>query len=66
MTPVRIPGEDLRVGDTVRYLEPHPWVVVTAIYPYRGPLKDIVRSIVETRPGIGFSVCFGDEMEVMR
>ena len=62
----RIPGKDLRVGDTLRYLEPHPWVRVTAIRPYTGPLKDTVELLVDTRPGIGFSFCFGDEVEVDR
>ena len=62
----RIPGKDLRVGDTLRYLEPHPWVTVTAIRPYKGPLKDTVEFLVDTRPGVGISICFGDEVEVDR
>lgn len=58
-------AEDLQVGDCVRYLEPHPWVMVTEIRPYKGPLADIVFAIAETRPGIGFSLCRGDMVEVV-
>lgn len=61
-----IPGESLRVGDMVRYLEPYPWVRVVAIRQYDGPLNGIVRALVDTKPGIGFSICFGDEVEVDR
>ena len=57
------PGNELCVGDVVRYLEPYPWVRVTAIRSYDGPL-DCVEFLVDTVPGIGFSVCFGDDVEV--
>ena len=58
-----IPAEELRAGDVVRYLAPHPWVTVAEIRPYAGPL-DCVFALAETRPGCGFSLCRGDVVEV--
>ena len=60
-----IPAEELRAGDVVRYLEPHPWVSVTEIRPYAGPIA-CVFALAETRPGVGFSLCHGDMVEVAR
>lgn len=59
-----IPGSAVRVHDVIRYLEPYPWVVVTKIVPYEGPLKDIVQFLFSTRPGCGLSVCYSDMIEV--
>ena len=57
-------GKDLRVGDVVRYLWPNPWVAVVAVRKYDGPLVGLVEWSVDTRPGVGFSMGFGDEVEV--
>ena len=47
-------NEDLRVGDVVKL-----WCGtqrIIAIHPYNGPLVDIIFAIVDTAPGMGFSL----------
>lgn len=45
-------NEDLRVGDVVHAIT---WKRITAIRPYKGP-HDFIFAIVDTVPGVGFSL----------
>lgn len=47
-------NEDLRVGDTC-ILWCGVWRV-TALYPYQGPLGDIILRVADTDQGSGFSL----------
>ena len=58
-----IANEELRVGDMVDVLG---WKRVVAIRPYRGPLADIIVAIVDTVPGVGFSLERGGTIRVAR
>jgi len=57
-------NEDLQVGDVVATWEACKWVRIVAIRPYVGPLVDIIFAIVDTKPGLGFSLARGGYAEV--
>lgn len=55
--------EQIRAGDTIRLIG--GWYRVTGIRPYHGPLADIVCALADTDRGVGVSLCYGQQTEVV-
>ena len=55
--------ELIKAGDTIRLIGGLYRVV--AIRPYSGPLSDIVCALADLDRGVGVSLCFGQQTEVV-